>query len=60
MMMPTKPDDSPGSGIDKAPNKTLTDKITKAVKAIINPAEKTAMTTDSRNDDKIAADQKRK
>lgn len=39
--MGTHKNDVPGSGIDQAPPKTLTEKVTETVKAIIKPSEKT-------------------
>lgn len=39
--MATRQSDVPGSGIDKPQPKTLTEKVTDTVKAIIKPSEKT-------------------
>jgi hypothetical protein len=38
--MATKPNDSPGSGLDKAPEKTFTEKLSDTVRAIVKPADK--------------------
>jgi hypothetical protein len=38
--------DVPGSGIDQPPPKTLTEKVTDTVKAIIKPSEKTGNSGD--------------